>query len=94
MNDVRKVARIFKALSEERRLSIVKLLRKRSLCVNAIAARLGITQGAVSQHLRILRDSDLVLSEKRGFYVHYRINEKTMKKWKGAIERFLREESD
>jgi DNA-binding transcriptional ArsR family regulator len=72
---------------------MVQLLKDRALCVGALSARLDVTQGAVSQHLRILRDADLVIPEKRGYYVHYRLNEKTLLKWKDAVERFLGKEA-
>ena len=45
---------------------MVQLLKNRVLCVGALSAQLNVTQGAVSQHLRILRDADLVVPEKRG----------------------------
>ncbi|NQT84420.1 winged helix-turn-helix transcriptional regulator [bacterium] len=89
MTDPRKLARIFKALSVETRVRIVQLLKERSLCVGAISAMLDVTQGAVSQHLRVLRDADLVVSEKRGYYVHYRLNDKTLDKWRDVAQRFL-----
>jgi len=76
------LARIFKALSVEARIKIVELLKERALCVGALAARLEISQSAVSQHLRILRDAGLVLADKRGYWVHYRLNEDTLARWK------------
>ena len=50
--------------------------------MNALAARLDITPAAVSQHLRILRDADLVTPDKRGYYVHYEINPRTLDEWR------------
>lgn len=92
MNESARLARLFKILSVEARLRIIQLLRTRDLCVGALSARLHVTQGAVSQHLRILRDADLVIPEKRGYYVHYRLNPKTLAKWEEAIARFLSEQ--
>ena len=92
MTEAQKLARIFKALSADTRVRMVQILKSRALCVGALSARLDVTQGAVSQHLRILRDADLVVPEKRGYYVHYRLNEKTSFKWKNAIERLLGKE--
>jgi len=89
MTDIQKLARIFKALSAETRVRIVQLLKGRALCVGALSARLGVTQGAVSQHLRLLRDADLVIGEKRGYFVHYRLNEKTLAKWERATAELL-----
>lgn len=93
MSDNNKLVKVFKALSAETRVRIVQLLKDRALCVGALAARLDVTQGAVSQHLRVLRDADLVIAEKRGYYVHYRLNEKTLTKWQRAIAQLLGEET-
>jgi len=84
------LAGIFKVLSAEVRVRILQLLKDRALCVGALSARLGVTQGAVSQHLRVLREAGLAVAEKRGYYTHYRLNEKTLKQWKGATEGLLR----
>jgi ArsR family transcriptional regulator len=63
--------KVFKALSSEPRLKIVRLLKEHPQCVNAIAERLGMTQSAVSQHLRILKEAGLVRGLKRGNWMHY-----------------------
>ena len=89
MTETQKLARIFKALSVDTRVRMLQLLKDHALCVGALSARLDVTQGAVSQHLRILRDADLVVPEKRGYYVHYRLNEKTLLKWKNTVARFF-----
>jgi DNA-binding transcriptional ArsR family regulator len=89
MTDTHDLTRVFKALSVDTRVRIIQLLKKRSLCVGALSDRLGVTQGAVSQHMRVLRETHLVTPEKRGYYVHYRLNEKAFAQWKVAAERFL-----
>ena len=83
------LAYICKILSVDTRIRILQLLKNHALCVGALSARLDVTQGAVSQHLRILRDADLVEAEKRGYFVHYRLNEKTLHKWKDTIDALL-----
>ena len=50
------VARILKILSVRTRVRIVQVLKGRVLCVGAIASQLDVTQGAVSQHLRVMRE--------------------------------------
>jgi DNA-binding transcriptional ArsR family regulator len=87
-NDL-ELAIMFKALAAPARISMVQLLKIRALCVGALANRLGITPGAVSQHLRILRDAGLVEAEKRGYFVHYQINRQTLAKWRTAMGTFL-----
>lgn len=89
MDDPKELARLLKVLSVETRVRIVQLLKGRSLCVNALAVRLGVTQGAVSQHLRVMRDAGLVIDEKRGYFVHYRLNEDTLAAWREEIDKLL-----
>lgn len=84
-----RVARLLNVLSVGTRVRIVQLLKGRALCVNALAARLDITQGAVSQHLRIMRDVELVIDERRGYHVHYRLNEETLATWRETTNRLL-----
>jgi len=85
-----KATRTFKALSVEARVRMVELLKRRPLCVNALARELRITPAAVSQHLRVLRDSDLVTPDKRGNFVHYRVNESTLAAWREQADQLLR----
>jgi ArsR family transcriptional regulator len=64
---------VLKALAVEPRARIVSLLCGRCLCAGALARILKITPGAVSQHLNVLKDSGLVVAEKRSYFMHYRI---------------------
>ena len=89
MPPVEEAARVFKILSVETRVKMIDLLRRRSLCVNALARALNISPAAVSQHLRILRDADVVIAEKRGYFVHYRINEQTLERWRMIADQIL-----
>jgi DNA-binding transcriptional ArsR family regulator len=89
MTPVEDAARVFKILSVETRVKMIDLLRRRSLCVNALARTLNISPAAVSQHLRILRDADVVVAEKRGYFVHYRINEQTLERWRMTADQIL-----
>lgn len=89
MNDSCRLANVFKVLSVPARVRIAQLLKGRALCVNALAARLDVTQGAVSQHLRIMREAGLLIDEKRGAFVHYRLNVKTLETWRKAVVKLL-----
>lgn len=62
-----------KALADDNRLLILRLLGRRDYCVRALARQLGVSQAAVSQHLKVLREAGLVSSEKRGYFTHYRV---------------------
>jgi DNA-binding transcriptional ArsR family regulator len=89
MTNSEKLARIFKLLSVDTRVRMVNLLKRRSLCVNALARALEITPAAVSQHLRVLRDADIVTADKQGYFVHYRVNAATLAKWKETARGLL-----
>jgi len=89
LTDAEKQARIFKVLSVATRVRMIELLKHRSLCVNALAQSLKITPAAVSQHLRVLRDADIVIPDKRGYFVHYRINEEKLAEWNQIARNLL-----
>ena len=93
MTNPRELARICKCLSVDTRLRLLKLLQDQTLCVGALARRLGVTPGAVSQHLRILRDAGLVIPEKRGYFVHYHVNHEALDGWLAAVREALGSET-
>lgn len=66
---------IFKALSDETRLRIVKLLEKGELCVCDIVAALDIVQPKASFHLGVLREAGFIKDRKQGKWIHYSLNE-------------------
>ena len=67
-----------KALADEKRLKILRILLNTDLCVGALAKHLGISKPAVSQHLRILRKAELVKGEKRGYWTHYMVDRQAL----------------
>ncbi len=88
-SSLKALSRVLKVLSVSTRVRIVDLLKSRALCVNALASRLDVTPGAVSQHLRIMRDAGLVIDEKRGYFVHYRLDENTLAAWREEMDKLL-----
>ena len=79
-------AAVFSALADPTRLKLVKFLcRQRdpdALCVNALAGLLGVTQSAISQHLRVLKAIGLVKGERRGYHIHYFVNQDVLEKYR------------
>jgi DNA-binding transcriptional ArsR family regulator len=88
------LARIFRVLSVDTRVRIIQLLKQNPLCVNALACRLGVTPAAVSQHLHVLREADLVKPEKKGYFVHYAINESKLTEWLEITDNLLDHDSE
>lgn len=66
----------FKALGQHLRLRIIVLLAEQELCVCELEEILGITQPAISQHLRVLKEADLVWEEKVSQWVFYHLKKK------------------
>ena len=66
---------VFKALSDETRLKVIKLLEHGELCVCDITAALDMSQSKVSFHLGVLKNANLVKSRKEGKWMHYTIND-------------------
>ena len=91
MDDTAELAEMLKALSDPTRLKLVTLLveHKGALCVNALAGKLGVSQSAVSQHLRILRQAGLVKSDRRGNHVHYFIHRDRLEQYKTKLSQTL-----
>ncbi len=68
-------ASLFKALADPYRLTIIATLARadEEVCVCDFTSALPLNQPAVSHHLKVLRDADLVVCERRGTWVYYRL---------------------
>jgi DNA-binding transcriptional ArsR family regulator len=69
------VAELFRAFSDTSRVRIVSVLVSRELNVGALAEAVGISESAVSHHLRGLRQMGLVVARRDGKEVYYRIED-------------------
>ncbi|GAB4388698.1 MAG: hypothetical protein Kow0025_09550 [Thermodesulfovibrionales bacterium] len=68
------VAAVFKALSDETRLRILKLLEGGELCVCDIVAALDTSQPRASFHLAALKEAGLIRDRREGRWTHYRLD--------------------
>ena len=66
---------ILKALSDETRLRILKLLEHGELCVCEIVAAFDMSQPKVSFHLGVLKAAGLLKDRKEGKWMHYRLDD-------------------
>ncbi len=73
-------AEAFKVFSVETRIKIIELLKAGPLSVNTMTDALGVTQSAVSQHLRVLKQAGLVTDERKGYHIFYSINKASLDK--------------
>jgi DNA-binding transcriptional ArsR family regulator len=70
-----RLAALFGALADPTRVRIVHMLLGAELCTCDLAGALGITDSAVSQHLRTLRSLQLVRSRRAGKFVYYTLDD-------------------
>ena len=80
-------ADLFKLLSVDKRIEIIELLKKEPMSVNALAEVLGITQSAISQHLRVLKAAGLVSDERQGYWIYYSLNRDALEKCRQRLNR-------
>lgn len=72
---MKEIMNILKALSEETRLRILKLLENGELCVCDIVSALDIVQPKVSFHLGVLKEAGFLKDRKQGRWTHYRLDD-------------------
>lgn len=65
---------LFKALNDQTRREILELLKTKSLTAGEIAEHFDISKPSISHHLDLLKQADLVSSEKKGQFITYSIN--------------------
>ncbi len=80
-------AELFKLLSVDKRIEIIELLKSEPMNVNSLADELGISQSAVSQHLRVLKSAGFVDDERKGYHVFYTLNEETLETCRQRLNR-------
>jgi ArsR family transcriptional regulator, arsenate/arsenite/antimonite-responsive transcriptional repressor len=73
--DTQRAVRLFHALSDGTRLSILQRLRMGERCVCDLTDALDAAQSRLSFHLKVLKDAGLVTDRKQGRWVHYELNE-------------------
>jgi len=71
--------KVLRALAGNSRFKIVLLLNGRELCVCELEEILGMTQSAVSQHIRILKEAGLLRETREGQWVFYSLERDKLK---------------
>ena len=86
-----KYAAWFKALADPTRIRILNLLAtsEEPVCVCDIVDRFPLGQPTISHHLKVLRDVRFVIAERRGTFMHYRVNRACLAEFPEAARRIL-----
>jgi len=74
----RQLNKFFKALSDRTRREILRLLERHPRSVGEIVDNFQLSQPTISRHLSVLREADLVVDQRRGQHVIYRLNAGTL----------------
>ena len=68
------IQQTLKALSDPVRREILNLLKSRRLSAGEICDHFDITAAAISRHLSILKDADLIRDDRQGKFIYYELN--------------------
>jgi DNA-binding transcriptional ArsR family regulator len=90
---MRDVEAAIRAIAERHRREIVRLVRDQELTAGQIASHFEVSRPAVSQHLRILKDSGLVTERRQGTRRYYRARVEGLAELRAFLEVFLGEDS-
>ena len=85
---------IFQAIADPTRRSIIALIAIQAMTPNAIAEQFDISRQAVSKHLRILTECELVKQEYQGREIYYQLEIKKMKQVDKWLEQFRKNWED
>ncbi len=84
-------ATLFRALADPARVKIINLLARSEepVCVCDIVDHFPLGQPTISHHLKVLRDVRFVVAERRGTFMHYRVNHACLAEFPDAARRIL-----
>lgn len=87
--------KVFKALSDETRREILKILSKGDMSMGDIANNFNMSKPAISKHLDILKNAKLITAEKKGQFIIYSINTSVIQQVLGGfLDIFLKGKGD
>lgn len=79
---------VFQAIADPTRRAIIMLLAVGALTPNALAEHFDSSRQAVSKHLRILTECEILTQEQQGREIHYHLNADKMKDIEKWLEQF------
>ena len=85
----KQMALIFKALSDENRIRILKLLHNGEMCACKLLDALNISQPTLSHHMKILCDAGIVNGRKEGKWMHYSIYSESAEELSAMLHQLL-----
>jgi ArsR family transcriptional regulator len=88
-NAAQRLAAMFKALGDPTRVRLLSLIAAHQdgeACICDLTAPVGLSQGTVSHHMKILADAGLVSRDQRGKWAYYRVIDSTLTSLSEALQ--------
>lgn len=87
---MKNLVNFFKAMGEDTRVKIITMLLKEEMCICELIEKLGLSQSAVSHHVKILKQAELVNDRREGKWTFYSINKNGFAAHLGSLqEKFI-----
>ena len=86
----RKIAGFFKALGDENRIRILRMLCQGERCACDLLEEMEISQPTLSHHMRILCDAGIIRGRKDGKWMNYSLDLESLQEQKVLVMQFLR----
>ena len=77
---------IIKALGQENRLRILNLLNQQKLCVCELQNIMDENQSNISRHLNVLKNANIISSEKDALWIYYYLDKKTLEEYPFIVD--------
>lgn len=81
------ITKVLKAIADETRFKMIKLLLQHNYCVTALSRKLKLSESAISQHIKVLREAGLLIGVKRGYFMHYDVDRDALRELSSKIEK-------
>ncbi|WP_223596277.1 ArsR/SmtB family transcription factor [Neobacillus bataviensis] len=81
--------KFFRAMGDLTRLQMVQFLAEKPRSTRELAALIGVTEGAVSKHLKQLQDAELITSRRESYYVFYQLQYEAFNEFPVGLQQFI-----
>ena len=81
--------RLLRSAGDPTRLQVLQLLAARPRSTREIAGLIGLTEAAISKHLKLLQDAGWVAPQRQSYYVYYRLVRESVTDLSGGLEQML-----
>ncbi len=86
---MKNLVHIFQALGEETRIKILSMLVNKEMCVDELIQKLGLSQSAVSHHVKVLKNAGLIKNRREGKWTLYFLNKKGFNRLEKGLQQWL-----